>query len=179
MSIRSPPAFEWKRRSLRHRSHAPLTPRSPAPSTLFERDEDHDPTRKYYLHCQDPHYRRAGSRYIPQRRRPFGGPAFTSRRLRRRHQPRAAVCGWMVGLFHQRDENSSRQNESGPPGCLAIDAEVDVGPTPGAYGLAARLNVTLPGIEAEVAQHLLDATDQLCPYSNATRGNIDVRIKLV
>ena len=50
------------------------------------------------------------------------------------------------------------------PDDLAIDAEVDVGPTPGAYGLAARLNVT---------------TDQLCPYSNATRGNIDVRIKLV
>jgi osmotically inducible protein OsmC len=51
------------------------------------------------------------------------------------------------------------------PDDLAIDAEVDVGPTPGAYGLAARLNVTLPGIEAKVAQHLLDATDQLCPYS--------------
>jgi osmotically inducible protein OsmC len=65
------------------------------------------------------------------------------------------------------------------PDDLAIDAEVDVGPTPGAYGLAARLNVRLPGIEAEVAQRLLDATDQLCPYSNATRGNIDVRIKLV
>src|ERR1700732_4438522 len=63
------------------------------------------------------------------------------------------------------------------PDDLAIDAEVDVGPTPGAYGLAARLNVRLPGIEAEVARRLLEATDQLCPYSNATRGNIDVRIK--
>ena len=48
-----------------------------------------------------------------------------------------------------------------------------------AYGLAARLNVSLPGIEVEVAQHLLEATDQLCPYSNATRGNIDVTVKLV
>jgi lipoyl-dependent peroxiredoxin len=65
------------------------------------------------------------------------------------------------------------------PDDLAIDAEVDVGPTPGAYGLAARLNVSLPGIEAEVAQRLLEATDRLCPYSNATRGNIDVRINLV
>jgi len=85
----------------------------------------------------------------------------------------------MVGLLHQRDENSSRQNESGLPDDLAIDAEVDVGPTPGAYGLAARLNVSLPGIEVEVAQRLLEATDQLCPYSNATRGNIDVTVKLV
>jgi osmotically inducible protein OsmC len=65
------------------------------------------------------------------------------------------------------------------PDDLAIDAEVDVGPTLGAYGLAARLNVSLPGIEAEVAQRLLEATDRLCPYSNATRGNIDVRINLV
>jgi Ohr subfamily peroxiredoxin len=65
------------------------------------------------------------------------------------------------------------------PDDLAVDAEVDVGPTPGAYGLAARLNVSLPGIEAEDAQRLLEATDQLCPYSNATRGNIDVRINLV
>ena len=65
------------------------------------------------------------------------------------------------------------------PDDLAVDAEVDVGPTPGAYGLAARLNVSLPGIEAELAQRLLEATDQLCPYSNATRGNIDVTVKLV
>src|SRR5205807_5201089 len=61
------------------------------------------------------------------------------------------------------------------PADLAIDAEVDAGPTPGAYGLAPRLNVTLPGIETEVAQHLLDATDRLRRYSNATRGTIELR----
>jgi osmotically inducible protein OsmC len=65
------------------------------------------------------------------------------------------------------------------PDDVAIDAEVDLGPTSGAYGLAARLNVRLPGIEADVARRLLEATDRLCPYSNATRGNIDVRIELV
>ena len=65
------------------------------------------------------------------------------------------------------------------PADLAIDAEVDVGTTHDAYGLAARLNVSLPGMEREVAQRLVEATDQLCPYSNATRGNIDVAINLV
>jgi lipoyl-dependent peroxiredoxin len=65
------------------------------------------------------------------------------------------------------------------PADLAIDAEVDVGTTHNAYGLAARLNVSLPGMEREVAQRLVEATDQLCPYSNATRGNIDVTINLV
>jgi osmotically inducible protein OsmC len=65
------------------------------------------------------------------------------------------------------------------PAELAIDAEVDLGTTRGAYGLAARLNVSLPGLEREVAQALVDAAHQLCPYSNATRGNIDVAINLV
>ena len=61
---------------------------------------------------------------------------------------------------------------------VAIDAEVVLGVTDGAYGLAARLTVTLPGVEREVAQCLLDAAHQTCPYSRATRGNIEVAIKL-
>jgi Ohr subfamily peroxiredoxin len=65
------------------------------------------------------------------------------------------------------------------PAELAIDAEVDLGTTRGAYGLAARLNVSLPGLEHELAQAPVDAAYQLCPYSNATRGNIEVAINLV
>jgi lipoyl-dependent peroxiredoxin len=65
------------------------------------------------------------------------------------------------------------------PADLAVDAEVDLGPTPGAYGIAARLNVSLPGIDRAAAQALLDAAHKVCPYSNATRGNIDVKISLV
>jgi Ohr subfamily peroxiredoxin len=62
---------------------------------------------------------------------------------------------------------------------LAIDAEVDLHLADGAYFLSARLNVSLPGIAHEVAQALVDEADQLCPYSKATRGNIDVAINLV
>jgi osmotically inducible protein OsmC len=62
---------------------------------------------------------------------------------------------------------------------LAIDAEVDLHLADGAYFLSARLNVRLPGIAHEVAQALVDEADQLCPYSKATRGNIDVAIDLV
>ena len=65
------------------------------------------------------------------------------------------------------------------PADLAIDAEVDLGVTAGAYGLAARLNVTLPGVEREMAQRLVDAAHKTCPYSRATRGNIDVAIKVI
>lgn len=62
---------------------------------------------------------------------------------------------------------------------VAIDAEVDLGTAQAGYGLAARLNVSLPGLEREVAQALVDTAHQLCPYSNAIRGNIEVAINLV
>jgi lipoyl-dependent peroxiredoxin len=65
------------------------------------------------------------------------------------------------------------------PADLAIDAEVDLCLTDGAYFLQARLNVSLPGLEREVAQALVDAADQTCPYSKAIRGNVDVVINLV
>lgn len=65
------------------------------------------------------------------------------------------------------------------PAELAIDAEVDLGTTGDAYLLQARLNVSLPGVERELAQALVDEAHQTCPYSKATRGNIDVEIKLV
>jgi lipoyl-dependent peroxiredoxin len=60
----------------------------------------------------------------------------------------------------------------------AVDTEVDLGLTQGEYLLRARLNVSLPGLEPEVAQAIVDAAHQICPYSKATRGNIDVEIKL-
>jgi lipoyl-dependent peroxiredoxin len=65
------------------------------------------------------------------------------------------------------------------PDDTAIDAEVDLCRTGDAYSLQARLNIHLPGLERRVAQALADAAHQTCPYSKATRGNIDVVINLV
>jgi lipoyl-dependent peroxiredoxin len=65
------------------------------------------------------------------------------------------------------------------PTDMAIDAEVDLCLTGDAYSLQARLNVSLPGLEREIAQALTDAAHQTCPYSKATRGNIDVTIAIV
>ncbi len=64
------------------------------------------------------------------------------------------------------------------PADVAVDAEVDLGPVGQAYGIAARLTVHLPGMDREQAQALVDAAHQVCPYSNATRGNIDVTLTL-
>jgi Ohr subfamily peroxiredoxin len=61
-----------------------------------------------------------------------------------------------------------------------IDAEVDLGTNANGYQLQARLNVHLPGLDRAVAQELVDAAhENTCPYSKATRGNIDVTITLV
>ena len=65
------------------------------------------------------------------------------------------------------------------PADLAVEAEVDLGTTDGAYFLGARLNVSLPGIEPDVARSLVDAAHQTCPYSKAVRGNIDVAVNLI
>ena len=64
------------------------------------------------------------------------------------------------------------------PAEVAIDPEVDLGMTNGGYLLQARLNVSLPGIEPEIAQKIVDGAHQECPYSKATRGNINVVINV-
>ena len=65
------------------------------------------------------------------------------------------------------------------PADAAIDAEVDLCDTDGEYFLQARLNVSLPGIDRDVARAVVDAAHQTCPYSKATRGNIDVVINVM
>lgn len=64
------------------------------------------------------------------------------------------------------------------PGETSIDAEVDIGPIPQAFGIAVRLKVNIPGMPREQAQALVDAAHLVCPYSNATRNNIDVDLSL-
>ena len=65
------------------------------------------------------------------------------------------------------------------PADAAVDAEVDLGLTGENAFLAARLNVSLPGLDRAVAESLAHTAHQICPYSKATRGNIDVAINVV
>ena len=88
------------------------------------------------------------------------------------------AAGWSA-CFLSAIKLAAGKRKVALPAEVAIDAEVDLGATHGAFGLAARLNVSLPGLEREVAQALVDAAHELCPYSNATRGNIEVAINLV
>lgn len=66
------------------------------------------------------------------------------------------------------------------PADASVDTEIDLGNTPEkGYFLQARLNVSLPGLDRAVAETLIDLAHQTCPYSKATRGNIDVVITVV
>jgi len=65
------------------------------------------------------------------------------------------------------------------PADTAVDAEVDLLNTDGAFSLQARLNVSVPGVDREIAQKIVDGAHQTCPYSKATRGNIPVTVTLV
>lgn len=66
------------------------------------------------------------------------------------------------------------------PTDAAVTAEVGIGPNgKGGFGLAVELRVALPGMEIESAQALVAKAHEVCPYSNATRGNIEVNAALV
>ena len=65
------------------------------------------------------------------------------------------------------------------PAETAVDAEVDLCNVDGEYSLQARLNVSLPGIDSETAKKITEMAHQTCPYSKATRGNINVVISIL
>lgn len=64
------------------------------------------------------------------------------------------------------------------PQDLSVDAEVDLGPVGQAFGIAVRMHIHLPGMDNAQARQLVDAAHQVCPYSNATRGNIPVTLTI-
>jgi organic hydroperoxide reductase OsmC/OhrA len=59
----------------------------------------------------------------------------------------------------------------------SVTAEVDLGATPeGSFGLGVRLLISAPALDHDTARALAEATEKVCPYSNATRGNIPFEI---
>ncbi|MDR3471855.1 MAG: organic hydroperoxide resistance protein [Devosia sp.] len=65
------------------------------------------------------------------------------------------------------------------PANASITGHVGIGPIPTGFGIEARLDISLPGIDRGVAEDLIAKAHIVCPYSNATRGNIDVTLNLV
>ena len=88
------------------------------------------------------------------------------------------AAGWSA-CFQGAMGHVARNRKIVLPADLAIDAEVDLGTANGGYLLQARLNISLPGLERDVARSLVDEAHQTCPYSKLSRGNINVEINLV
>ena len=67
------------------------------------------------------------------------------------------------------------------PDDVSIDSSVALGPTNGgaAYGVSVKLAITLPGMDHAEAEALVQKAHQVCPYSNATRGNVDVQLTVL
>ncbi|MDT8989991.1 organic hydroperoxide resistance protein [Curvibacter sp. APW13] len=65
------------------------------------------------------------------------------------------------------------------PADTKIDATVGIGPIPQGFGIEVQLAVTIPGMERAAAEALVAKAHEVCPYSNATRGNIEVTLSVV
>jgi lipoyl-dependent peroxiredoxin len=88
------------------------------------------------------------------------------------------AAGWSACFLSALKLVAARHKVRLPPDA-AIDAEVDLGTNDGRYFIQARLNVSLPGIDRETAQSLVDDAHMECPYSKATHGNINVVTNIV
>ncbi|GGH31797.1 peroxiredoxin [Alsobacter metallidurans] len=87
------------------------------------------------------------------------------------------AAGWSA-CFEGAIAIAARRMKVTVPADLAIDAEVSLNQGSEGYFLSARLTVSLPGLDPGTARALIDAAHETCPYSKATRGNIDVAIVL-
>jgi Ohr subfamily peroxiredoxin len=64
------------------------------------------------------------------------------------------------------------------PADVAVNGSVGIGAIPNGFGIEVELKIELPGMDRAVAQELVEKAHIVCPYSNATRNNIDVRLVL-
>ena len=88
------------------------------------------------------------------------------------------AAGWSA-CYQSAMELVARRMNVALPADHAVDAKVDLGPNGAGYDVAVRLNVSLPDVAPDLAQRLIEATHEVCPYSRATHGNIAVETKLV
>jgi Ohr subfamily peroxiredoxin len=71
------------------------------------------------------------------------------------------------------------QTKTALPADTAITGKVGIGQIPAGFGIEVELQVSLPGIDHAAAEALVEKAHQVCPYSNATRGNIDVKLTVL
>jgi len=88
------------------------------------------------------------------------------------------ACGYAACFIGAIKFVAGREKIAVPPD-ISIDSSVGIGPIPQGFGIQAELRVTIPGMDRAKAQDLVEKAHQVCPYSNATRGNIEVTLIVV
>lgn len=88
------------------------------------------------------------------------------------------ACGYSACFLSALKFVAGKEKIAVPPDA-AITGRVGIGPIPTGFSLQVELRIALPGVAREQAQALVDKAHIVCPYSNATRGNIDVTLTLV
>ena len=136
-------------------------------------------------------------RFVPHQRDRYGWPRWT-RTLRRRRvdvqlstpkelggtggvgtNPEQLFAAGYSACFIGALKVAGQQLKTKVPADTSITATIGIGPrSEGGFGITADLLISLPGIGREDAQRLVDTAHQICPYSNATRNNVDVRLTI-
>lgn len=88
------------------------------------------------------------------------------------------AVGWSA-CFEGAIELAAHRKRVKLPADVAIDAEIDLHLDDGEYFLSARLDISIPGVERNVAQALVEAAEAICPYSKAISGNVVVIYRVV
>lgn len=88
------------------------------------------------------------------------------------------AVGWsacFIGALHA----AAKRAKLTLPAETAVDIEIDLCQAGDEYFLRARLNVSMPGLERSAAQAIADTAEETCPYSKATKGNVDTKVRVV
>ena len=88
------------------------------------------------------------------------------------------ACGYSARFIGAMKAVAARQKIA-LPAEVSITADVGIGPIPAGFGIQVAMAISIPGMERAAAEALVAAAHQVCPYSNATRGNIDVTLTIV
>ena len=89
------------------------------------------------------------------------------------------ASGWSACFIGAMKFVGSQKKQPVPPD-TTVTTTIGIGPrSEGGFGLTAKLDVSLPGMDKAAAQKLVEEAHQVCPYSNATRNNVDVKLNIV
>jgi Ohr subfamily peroxiredoxin len=88
------------------------------------------------------------------------------------------ACGYSACFLGAMKLVAGRDNFT-MPADASITGLVGIGPIPNGFGIQVELKISLPGMDRTAARALIDKAHIVCPYSNATRGNVEVTLTLV